>query len=213
MKPSLENAVVGVLLVSALGMTGLVARREFTSPPKALETQPVKEWKAISGTGERLGASTATAHFVVFSDYQCPYCKVMDSVLEKVRRENPTRVEVVYRHFPLESIHPYARSAALAAECAATRGKFSEYHHALFQLQDSLPSKPWDAVAARVGIADPQFFASCEADATAAARVAADIAAGDRLQITATPTVLFNGSRFLHSPSAQRIEELVTQAR
>jgi protein-disulfide isomerase len=52
------------------------------------------------------------------------------------------KIAFYYRHFPLTSIHPYAKSAAIAAECANDQGKFWEYHDLLFQNQNSWVNLP-----------------------------------------------------------------------
>lgn len=69
-----------------------------------------------------------------FSDFQCPYCAQTAPDLKQIREDYDVNVE--YRHFPLTSIHPYAQSAAEAAECARDQNKFWAYHDVLF---DNIP--------------------------------------------------------------------------
>src|SRR6266487_7154837 len=86
------------------------------------------------------GPSQATVTVIEDSDYQCPYSKQMHSELKKLLSES-SRVRWVFRNRPLEAIHPLARQAAVAAECAGRQGKFWEYSDALFEEQAGLKSE------------------------------------------------------------------------
>lgn len=81
------------------------------------------------------GPDSATVTFTEYSDFQCPYCALLAPVLAQIQNEYPQDVRIVYRHFPLVSIHDKAALSAQAAEAAGKQGKFWEMHDLLFELQ------------------------------------------------------------------------------
>ncbi|MFQ5531593.1 MAG: DsbA family protein, partial [Candidatus Nanoarchaeia archaeon] len=89
-----------------------------------------------------LGNPDATISIVEFSDFQCPFCqRAHTGALTDFKNSNyfsNGEVNLVYKHFPLNSIHPQAQKAAEASECANRQGKFWEYHDLLFANQQSL---------------------------------------------------------------------------
>jgi protein-disulfide isomerase len=91
------------------------------------------------------GNKNAKVTVVEFSDFQCPFCEqFFKNTYPQLKKEyiDNGKIAFYYRHFPLTSIHPYAKSAAIAAECANDQGKFWEYHDLLFQNQNSWVNLP-----------------------------------------------------------------------
>lgn len=78
------------------------------------------------------GAKSPKVYLVEYSDFQCPYCKAFKPTIDQALNEYKDKIAVVYRHFPLESIHPYARTLAEGSECANEQDKFWEYHDTVF---------------------------------------------------------------------------------
>jgi len=88
-----------------------------------------------------MGNEDAPVTIVEFSDFQCPFCKsARDGAVAQIEEQyiKTGKVKLVYRDFPLTSIHPMAQKAAEAAECADDQGKFWEYHNLVFEKQDLL---------------------------------------------------------------------------
>jgi len=88
-----------------------------------------------------LGDSKAPITIVEFSDFQCPFCgrAATGAIAELKNNEiKDGKVKLIYKDFPLNSIHPFAQKAAEAAECANEQGKFWEYHDTLFENQQAL---------------------------------------------------------------------------
>lgn len=188
------NAALVTLVACALVVTGLVVRRElFTPSAAAAGPKPVKvaDWRSFAGAGQRMGPARAPLTIVEFADYQCPFCRETHRRLEELRKEHPAGVVVIHRHYPLAS-HPHARAAALASECAAEQGVFEEYQRALYSAQDSIGTTGWSDFARRSGVADQARFDQCVREEAFAARVDEDMAAGRKLGIRATPTLLVN---------------------
>ena len=84
------------------------------------------------------GPFDAPLELVMYGDFQCPYCTAAQGILRRVRDRLDGRLRFVYRHFPLDALHPDARRAAEASEAAAAQGRFWEMHDALFGLRGQL---------------------------------------------------------------------------
>ncbi len=111
-----------------------------------------------------LGNPDAAVKIVEFSDIECPFCARVHPTLKDIVAENDGDVAWVYRHFPLESIHPEAVPAALASECAAAVGDgndtFWRYLDALIAGQSSLGDQFYLETATDLGL-DANAFTSC----------------------------------------------------
>ena len=123
---------------------------------------------------------------IVYADFECPYCAAVDAHLRHLS------VRVVFRHFPVRTVHPRATAAACAAEAAALQGAFWPMHDALFDDQGRLDDPHLWARAERLGLDVARFDADRRADAVAA-RVHADFRAGVRAGVATTPTLFVAG--------------------
>ena len=218
MKPStmMSNLATGLLVLSALTITGLLVRREFfaSPPPSAAVTElrQLDDWAGLAAAGTRMGPADAPVEIVEFSDFQCPFCAVVQETLAAVRARHPDRVAVVYRHFPLDAIHPHARGAANAAECAGEQDAFEPYHDLLFTAQDSIGRRGWDRFAEEAGVPDLDAFRRCVEEARYASRVERDAQAAAELGLDATPTLIVNGTVYSGAPDEAELERLVNRA-
>ncbi len=140
------------------------------------------------------GSADAPVTLVEYGDYQCPYCAMAYPVVEDLLRERRDTVRFAYRHFPLTNVHPYAETAAEAAEAAGTRGRFWPAHRWLFQHQDRLDPGYLVAGTAQLGL-DAEAIATDLETHTYADRVRADFLGGMRSGVTGTPTFFVNGLR------------------
>jgi protein-disulfide isomerase len=207
-----DSVVSAILVTCAVGMTGFVAYREVKGPPTAAPAQAITEvedWARFADGGHRIGPSSSPVTITVFSDYQCPWCKRLDETLVTLRAKYPREVAVVYRHFPLDAIHPVAREAALVAECAATQGRFEQVHAALFQHAELLLDRPWASLASDAGVPDTAALRNCIERQDGNVRVRTDVALGDELEVQATPTVLVNQFRIAGTPTLLQLDSLV----
>lgn len=84
------------------------------------------------------GNPDSSVKYVYFVDYQCPACASNDSNMDRLKDQYSSNVYFVYKHFPLESIHAYAESAAKAVQAAGKQGKYFEYGSQIMQTQNSL---------------------------------------------------------------------------
>lgn len=151
---------------------------------------PLRE--PVEASGPQRGPPDAPVTIVEFSDFQCPYCGRFTPVLRQVLAAYPTKVRLVYRYFPLSTIHPEAQKAAEAAACASNQGKFWEMHDTLFAEQGDLGVIALKEKGKRLGL-DAALFDQCLDGGMASPVVAADVDAGAKLGIGATPTSFVNG--------------------
>lgn len=186
-----SDAMTAVLVVCAVLMTALVARREL-APRAAAEADyvAVPDWEAYA-EGPRLGPADAEVTITVFSDFQCPYCKLLAEAITELRTELDDEVALVYRHHPLPH-HPFARAAAVASECAHEQQHFWEYHDALFAGQAEIGVRTWTEFADLAALPEPASFATCVDRAVTPERLVADSVAARRIGVTGTPTFLIN---------------------
>lgn len=157
------------------------------SPQPQIESVTELQIPATVATN-RVGTSTTA--LIEFSDYQCPYCgRHARDTYPKIRSEwiDTGKLTYVSLAFPLEKIHPDAKSASEAAECAAQQGHFWPMHERLFGAPpDGLNAAHFAESAEAIGL-DVARFRRCLMGETTAA-VAAQIAEGLRLKVNSTPT-------------------------
>jgi protein-disulfide isomerase len=126
MRRYLPFAIVGAVFLIAAG-SGLLLFRSKARPPLKIATgKPGAEPSQIRG------GANARITLEEFGDYQCPPCGVLAATLLKVEHDYADNVRLVFRQFPL-AMHPFAMTAASAAEAAGLQGRFWEMHDLLFQ--------------------------------------------------------------------------------
>lgn len=142
-----------------------------------------------------VGPPDAPITIVEYGDYECPDCLNAVPILEELRKSLGDRLRFVFRHFPKNSIHPNASTAAEAAEAAGEQGKFWEMHQALFQNQKRLAEIDLTHLALTLGLEIYQFEAGRSREKHRQ-RVSADFEGGVRSGVTSTPTFFINGRRY-----------------
>jgi protein-disulfide isomerase len=163
---------------------------------------PPREALTVTASEPADGPIGAPVQIVMYSDYQCPFCARVEPTLEKVKQAYGERVRIVFRDFPLTSIHPRATDAAKAAHCAHEQGRFWEYHDRLFSNQGRMAASDLLQHATDIGL-DTARFTTCAAGEGVEAIVRANTASGEALGVSATPAFFVNG-RFM--PGAQPFE-------
>ena len=143
-----------------------------------------------------LGDPNAELTLIEFSDFQCPFCQRFHAEtlpLIKANYIDTGIVKLVYRDFPLQSIHPNALPAAVAAECAEDQGMFWEYHDMLFQRMNEWgqvspadAQSAFNAFAEELGL-DIDQFVQCFDSGEYVTEVANDFTDGAEYGVTGTP--------------------------
>ncbi len=178
--------------------------------------EPVEQALLMTDSPHVKGAQNALVTIVEFSDFQCPACKAVNPLVEQVLAQYPDQVRLIYRHFPLSSIHHNAQLAAQAAEVAAQDGQFWEYYDLLFTHQavwSKLDQKQvyleqLAAYAEELGIDKDNFLERIESDHIKSL-VTEDLTAGGRLDIKGTPTLYVNGQPTSASQLMQMVESII----
>lgn len=160
-----------------------------------------------------LGHVDAPVEIIAFEDFQCPFCQAAEPILAAVYQQYPNDIKVVYRDFPLYTIHDQAIAAAQAGECADEQGKFWAWHDEAFLNQSALATAPavFSTWAETAGL-DVTAFATCVAEERYAAEVQKDLDEGFLAGVSATPTFFVNGQRVLGIQSESQWIELIEAA-
>jgi protein-disulfide isomerase len=142
-----------------------------------------------------LGDPNAPVTMIVFGDYQCPFCLRATEGAEAQIRDTYVadgKVRMIYRDFPLDQIHPFARKAAEAAECARDQGKYWMYHDALFERQDEIGKLDYTTLAGELGL-NTRTFGECVASEKYQKEVEKDYQDGIAAGVRGTPATFING--------------------
>jgi protein-disulfide isomerase len=148
----------------------------------------------VTETDHARGPAEAPVTIVEYADFQCRFCGAAYPNLAEVLRQRADTVRLVYRHFPIANVHPYAESAAEAAEAAGRRNRFWQLHDWLFEHQDQLDPVHLSLGVEQLGLPPDEIRAELGRQAHAD-RVRRDFVGGIRSGVTATPTLFVNGSR------------------
>src|SRR5437660_11074600 len=127
----------------------------------------------ISSADHLRGSLTAPSRLLIYGDYECPYTRRALLSVATVRQRLGDSLAFVFRNFPLTEIHPHALHAALAAEAAASQGKFWQMHDYIFHHQHTLADADLEQFAEAVGL-DMQQYAAAMAEQRALARIEED---------------------------------------
>jgi protein-disulfide isomerase len=137
------------------------------------------------------GNPKAPVMIVEFSDFQCPYCRQVESTVKELLAKYGDKVSLSYRDFPLTAIHSQAQIAAVASRCALEQGKFWEYHDQLFAAS-KLEKDALIEYARNLKLDDKQFE-SCLTSEKYKADIDKDLQEGRKAGVTGTPGFFING--------------------
>jgi protein-disulfide isomerase len=157
--------------------------------PQAAQVRQIKE-KDLAGSPVT-GASKAKVTIVEWSDFQCPFCSRVVPTIEKIVKDYPKDVRLIFKHQPLP-FHPNAAPAAIASIAAHNQGKFWQFHDKAFEHQKELSPENYEAWAKELGLNMSKFKADI-ADPKTKAAVDADARMGSTYGANGTPTFFING--------------------
>jgi len=158
------------------------------APPPKQAPPPIPAELVVTGAPFK-GAADAKLTIIEFSGFQCPFCaRHWAQTYAQLDKEyiSAGTVKYVFRHFPLERIHPQAFKAGEAAECAAAQNRFWEMHDRLFANQQALFPNDLVKHAQAVGL-DEATFTAC-LGGQMAGRLRQDMAMGTQAGVNSTPT-------------------------
>jgi len=152
----------------------------------------------VSKVDHVLGAAHAVVTLVEYGDFECPNCKQAAPAVKLLLDRFAGRVRLVFRHFPLEDVHPHALHAAQAAEAAGGQGKFWAMHDVLFENQRHLKLPQLHVYAERLELDMARYTGEMD-DEVYLQRIREHIDGGLNSGVRATPAFFING--MLHDTS------------
>ena len=184
----------------------LVERLKEKYPVEYLFEAPRVEI-AVDGSPSE-GPTDAAVTIVEFSDFQCPYCARIQPTLKQLKETYGEKLRLVFRQFPLNSIHPQAQKAAEASLCANDQNRFWEMHDVLFETGTSLKVEDIKKRAANLKLNQANFD-QCLDSGKYAAVVQQDVLDGVKAGVTGTPALFINGLTFSGSRSFEEISKVI----
>lgn len=238
-QPGLDNqytvfgqTTAGMDVVQKIAVGDIIERVDITTAegtgvtpaPVASQPTPVCSVNPINAVPDdhSRGAADASVIIIEYADMQCPACAQIAPSVNAVFQQISDTVRIIFRHFPLNTIHDKAQITSQALEAASMQGKFWEYHDLLYEKQGE-----WSGIAVAdvnailktyaqdLGLDASQFEADLSSDQVVA-RVNRDTASAELLQLSGTPTMFLNGrpidpSAFLQENITQLIMEYAVQ--
>jgi protein-disulfide isomerase len=141
-----------------------------------------------------LGWPSAAVTLVEYADFECPHCSRAYPVVREIRESLGDRLRLVFRNFPLSTIHPHAQHAAEAAEAAGAQKRFWQMHDALFEHQTQLSDRHLRLYASQSGLDMDRFNREMATHAWAPA-VRGHFLGGVRSGVNGAPAFFINGLR------------------
>ena len=192
-----DEARVGVLLASVIAFVGGWAFFRITdwlSPP---EPVGLKLIRPVDPERDHIrGNPDAALTLVEYGDYECPFCSRVTGSIDEVRQHFGDELCYVWRHLPLERVHPRAFDAARAAEAAGLQGKYFEMGGQLFEHQDNLEWPDIYRYANAVGLDLDRFDQDVRVHPSKVLhRVQDDVQDAELMDLNSTPTFFINGKR------------------
>ncbi len=192
--------VIGALCIIGLGGLAFYAKKDNVN------VDNINPTAIIATNGSTIGDhvyGNQNAKVVVFeyADFQCPGCAAAHTNMDTIKQLYKDQVAFVYRDFPLTSIHPNAMATASAAEAAGLQGKFWEMGDLLFTNRDAIFNLSADqrtsyivGLAQQLGLNIDQFNKDMASSAVQT-KIQTDRAIGNKLNVTATPTVYIGSNK------------------
>ena len=199
---------LGLLIVVGFSLLALTSNRGPIGVP--LSVPGVVAGEHVKGNPD------AKAILIGYGDFQCPACAAYEPLLNRLSEEFPNDLAMVFRHFPLRTIHPNANVAAYASEAADKQGKFWEMHDLLYAKQIDWekagdPKSMFAIYAVQLGLNKDQFVADMNSDAIKA-KIDADYTMANRIGLTGTPTFFLNGKQLMQNPSSYEAFKALIEA-
>jgi Na+/H+ antiporter NhaA len=192
-----DQARVGVLLASVIAFVVGWATFRVTDRLSPPEPVGLKLIRPVDINRDHVrGNPDAPLTLVEYGDYECPFCSRATGAIDEVREHFGDELRYVWRHLPLERVHPRAFDAARAAEAAGLQGKYFEMGIQLFAHQDDLEWPDIYRYANAIGVDLEKFDHDVRVDPSKVLhRVQDDAQDAELMDLNSTPTFFVNGKR------------------
>ena len=158
------------------------------------------------------GSENAPVTLVEYGDYECPHCGEAEVVIRELLVSFGDELRYVWRHLPLNDVHPSAQMAAEATEAAAAQGAFWDMNDKLLAHQDELAPSDLLGYAEEIGLDADRFWQELSGREHAA-RVAEDVSSADASGVAGTPSFFINGRRYQGAYDVETLSAQVRRAR
>ena len=165
--------------------------------PARPQIDPAKVYNIPLANSPVRGPSDAKVTVVEFADYQCPFCGQAEGLMSQVLASYPKEVRLVYKQFPLSTIHPQAMAASKAALAAGRQGKYWEMHDLIFRNQHDLSPEKLTQLAESLQLDVMQFEMDMESPEVLA-QISREQQEGKSADVVGTPTIFVNGKRLMN---------------
>ncbi len=184
-------------------------------PPEAVQAeepnipQEIKRYDIPEDDDPVFGPPDAPITIIEFSDYECPYCRKWHlEVWPRLKAAYPDQIRLVYRDFPLTSIHANAIPAASAANCAGEQGQYWEFNELLFSMKYNLGPSAYQSYAEELGL-DMQDFLECVSSEKYTQEIQADFEFAANIGVRSTPTFFINGIPVVGAQPFEVFQQLI----
>jgi Na+/H+ antiporter NhaA len=158
------------------------------------------------------GSDDAPVTLVEYGDFECPYCGMAEPVIRELLSDFGDDLRYVWRHLPLNDVHPNAQLAAEASEAAAAQGQFWEIYEALLSRRGDLSPREIGRIANDLGLDTTRFWDEIRQHEYAP-RIAEDVMTADSSGVSGTPSFFINGRRYAGAYDLATLTEAVSAAR
>jgi protein-disulfide isomerase len=173
-----------------------------------LKPPPVLRVEISAGGVPFRGPAKAPVTIVEFSDFHCPFCRRVIPTLAQLESRYGDKIKLVFRDFPIDSLHPGATKAHEAARCANEQGKFWAYHDKLLNTPPKSSPETFKELARDVGL-NPNAFETCLNSGKYQTAIKEDIAEGNRVGVTGTPAFFINGRQILGAQPLEAFARII----
>ncbi len=165
--PSISILIAGVIIAGAVVFSNMHGAAPAVAAQAGAQQAPTTQTNVPAPMADEhiIGSPTAPLVLIEYSDFECPFCSMLDPTLKRIVAESNGQIAWVYRHFPLTTIHPQAMPAALASECIEEQlgnDGFWKFADTMFANQQQMSPTYYEQVAKTLG-ADVTKFKSCVA--------------------------------------------------
>ena len=165
--------------------------------------------------GPYRGSVAKDLELVEFADFQCPHCKEAQANMEKLAVDFP-KAHIVFQSYPLERIHPAAKTAAEYGFCVTKQGgsnAFFTFASAVYEGQDGLATSDGATLTLNSSVTkaglDPAKIAACAATPAVGAQVEASVKLAQDLNIGQVPTLVVNGRQVPANSPYETLKQIV----
>jgi protein-disulfide isomerase len=185
---SIKAPTTGAANANVAANANLAANTNTNTPPPATPVPPVTADDHVKGNAD------AKVTLIEYSDFQCPYCLRHKGTTDQIIKDYGDKVRLVFRQFPLTSIHPEAEKAAEASECAAEQGKFWEMYEKIFADNEAgtMSVAKWKEEAKNLKL-NTSKFNDCLDSGKYSNKISQQAADGSAAGVEGTPATFVNG--------------------